>query len=195
MVARRRTKRRDQYQPHLTGVLRIGAGLEDVSIHHDHVASLELPCGARLVEKQAAPGPAIFSPGGGQLHVGRADGDELAPTRANVNQETDETGRVGLTGNDIAVEDDDPSQIESIDPHDFRLELKPIVLEREAGPLQGLPRPDPPRRAKALPAFASKDDLPRIRTITRRRSQSRDDRDSHSPGPVGRRAELNDTAV
>jgi hypothetical protein len=95
MVARGRTKRRDEYKPHLASVPRIGAALEDASIHHDHLANLKPSCGERLVEPQAAE---LSAPGGGQLHVGRADDGKLTPTRANVKQETDGSGRVRLTG-------------------------------------------------------------------------------------------------
>jgi hypothetical protein len=148
MVAPGWTKRRDEYQPHVARVLRIGAGLEDASIHHDPLANLKPACGEQLVEQQAAPGPAVSSPGGAQLHVGRADDDKLTPTRANVKQEADGSGPVRLTAHDLPFEGDDASRIEPIDPHDV-LEREPIVPEREAGPLQGLVRADPPRKSSA----------------------------------------------
>jgi hypothetical protein len=191
MVARGRTKRRDEYEPHLASVLRIGAALKDASIHHDHLANLKPSCGDRPVEPEAAGPP---SPGGGQLHVGRADDGQLTPSRANMKQQTDGSGRVTLRRHDLAVEGDDACRIELLDPH-YVLERKPVVLEREAGAGQRLARADRPRGAKALLAFASKDDLPRVRAITRRRSQRRDDHDSYPPGPLGRQADLDDTAV
>jgi hypothetical protein len=151
IVARGRTKHREKYKPHPARVLRIGAALKNASIHYDHLADLKPSCVDRLVEPQAA---GLSTPGGGQLHVGRADDDQLTPTRANVKQETDGSGRDRLTGHDLAVEDDDASRIEPLDPH-YVLERKPIVPQREAGPPQRLVRADPPRCVKALPVFAS----------------------------------------
>jgi hypothetical protein len=123
IVARRRTKRRDEYQPHVASVLGIGAGLEDASIHHDDLASLDPSGGERLVEQQAAPGPPLAC---AELHVGRADDDKLAPTPGNADQKTDGSGRVRLTAHDLAVEDDDASPIEPLDP-DYVLERKPMI--------------------------------------------------------------------
>jgi len=109
------------------------------------------------VERLVEPGAArLSSPGGADLHVGRADDVKLTPTPGNANHKTDESGRVRLTRQDLAVEDDDAPRIEPLDPH--------YVLERKP-------------------------------TITRRRSHSRDDRDSYSSRPLGRRADLNHTAV
>jgi hypothetical protein len=110
----------------LAGVLRIWAALEDASINHDHLVSLKLTCGERLVEQQAAPGPAVLSPAGAELHVGRADDDELTPTAGNANYKTDGSGHVGLTAHDLAVEDDDAPRIEALDRHDV-VERKPMI--------------------------------------------------------------------
>ena len=134
MVARGRTKRREEYKPHLASVLRIGAALKDASIHHDHLANLKPSCVDRLVEPQAAE---LSSPGGAQLHVGRADDNKLTPTPGNANQKTDGSRRVRLTGHDLAVEDDDASRIEPLDPH-YVLGRKPIVPGPEGGPMQRL---------------------------------------------------------
>jgi hypothetical protein len=123
MITRGRTKGRDEYEPHLVRVLRIGAALEDASIHDDHVANLEPLCGERLVELQAA---GLSSPGGAQLHVGRANDDKLTPTPGNANQKTDGSRRVRLTSHDLAVEDDDAPRIEPLDPH-YVLERKPMI--------------------------------------------------------------------
>ena len=123
MIARGRTKDRDEYKPHLASVLRVGAALEDASIHRDHLASLKPAGGERLVEQQAAE---LSSPGGADLHVGRADDVKLAPTPGNANQKTDGSGRVRLTAHDLAVEDDDAPRIEPLDPHCV-LERKPII--------------------------------------------------------------------
>jgi hypothetical protein len=63
MITRGRTKLRDEYKPHPASVVWIGAGLEDASIHHDHLANLELSCRERLVKPQAA---GLSSPGAAQ---------------------------------------------------------------------------------------------------------------------------------
>ena len=118
-----RAQRRAEYQPHSAGVLRIGAALEDASIHHDYVANLEPFSGERLVEPQATE---LSSPGGAYLHVGRANDDKLAPTPGNANQKTDGFGRVRLSAHDLAVEDDDAPRIEPLDP-DYLLERKPMI--------------------------------------------------------------------
>jgi hypothetical protein len=123
MVARGRTKHRDEYKPHLASVPRVGAALEDASIHRDHLANLKPSCGERLVEQQAAE---LSSPGGADLHVGRANDDKLAPTPGNANQETDGSGRARLTRHDLAVEDDDAPGIEPFDPRCV-LERKPMI--------------------------------------------------------------------
>ena len=113
MITWGRTKGRDEYEPDLARVLRIGAALEDASIHRDDLASLKPSGGERLVEQQATE---ISSPAGAQLHVGRADDDKLAPTPGNADQKTDGSGRVRLTAHDLAVEDDDAPRIEPLDP-------------------------------------------------------------------------------
>jgi hypothetical protein len=123
MITWGRTKHRDEYKPHLARVFRVGAALEDASIHRDDLASLEPSGGERLVEPQPAE---LSSAGGADLHVGRANDDKLAPTPGNVNQKTDESGRVRLTAHDLAVEDDDASRIEPLDS-DCVLEGKPMI--------------------------------------------------------------------
>jgi hypothetical protein len=119
IVARGRTKHRDEYKPHSARVVRVRAGLEDASIHHDRLANLKPSRVERLVEPPAA---GLSSPGGADTHVGRADDIKLTPTPGDANHKTDESGRVRLTRQDLAVEDDDAPGIEPLDPHD--------VLER-----------------------------------------------------------------
>jgi hypothetical protein len=123
IVARGRTKHRDEYKPHPASVLRVRAGLEDASIHHDHLANLKPFSVERLVEPQSA---GLSSPGGADLHVGRADDVKLTPTPGNTKHKTDESGRVRLTRQDLAVQDDDAPRIEPLDSH-YVLERKPII--------------------------------------------------------------------
>jgi hypothetical protein len=131
MITRRWPERRAEYEPYPTRVVRIGAALEDAPIDHDHLARLKPSCGERLVEQQAAE---LSSPGNAYLHVGRADNDQLTPAPGNANQETDGRGRVRLTRHDLAVEDDDASRLEPLDP-DYVLEPKPITPGPKAWPL------------------------------------------------------------
>jgi hypothetical protein len=58
MVARGRTKRRDEDKPHLASVLRIGAALQHASIHHDHLANVRArssTCLMPILQREIGP--------------------------------------------------------------------------------------------------------------------------------------------
>jgi hypothetical protein len=126
IVVRLRARRGAEYKPHLTSVIGIGAALNDASIHHDNSADLK----------------PLRRAGGARLYVPRAHHGQLAPTRANANQDTDGFRRVRPTDHDLAVQDDDASRVEPLDPQyvlghkPWSSNVRPGPCRRSSGPIR-----------------------------------------------------------